>query len=165
MTEGPSFQEQYNKKGRPFEELAQQLICNTNNVTVILDVVHNHKECKFDFQTSDGIKYEVKADTRSKDTGNFYVEFKQSFNKGDSYTDSGIHDSDAQYWVLLYRDSFYVIPKTVLLEECINYQRKKCCKLGAVYTIGYIIPVEKIKAHATVMQIDSYPAELAQYMC
>lgn len=164
MTEGPSFNEQYNKKGRPFEELAQQLICKKNHVSVIVDVVHNHKEYKFDFQTSDGIKYEVKADTRSKDTKRFYVEFKQSC-KGSVYKDSGIHDSDAQYWILLYRDSFYVISKVDLLEECIKHERKACCKLGPVHTVGYIIPVEKLKPYATVMQIESYPPELAQYIC
>jgi len=164
MTNDTLFNEQYTKKGRPFGELAQQLICKHHDVAIMVDVVSNmYKEYKFDFQTSDGTSYEVKADTRSKDTGRFYVEFKQSY-KGKAYKNSGIHDTDAKYWILLYKDTFYVILASTLLEECIKHERKACCKLGSIHTMGYIIPVEKVRAHATEIQIDSYPPELAQYM-
>jgi hypothetical protein len=51
--------------------------------------------------------------------------------------------------------------KNLLLEERIKYQRKVCCKWGAVHTVGYTIPVKQVQPHASVIQMDSYPQELA----
>ena len=61
-------------------------------------------------------------------------------------------------------DYFYVISKVVLLGECINNNKKASCKLGAIHSMGYIVPVEKVKPDATVIPINTYPQESAQYM-
>ena len=58
--------------GRLCEKVAQAVICRTDNV--IVD--HERHNYTYDFQTSDGMKYEVKANKETKKWKTFYILLK-----------------------------------------------------------------------------------------
>ena len=64
------------KFGNSMEEKARNVIVNTYDVEISeITGGDNYKIKQYDFKTSDGIKYEVKGDRLSSQTGNFYIEY------------------------------------------------------------------------------------------
>ena len=57
----------------------------------------------YDFITSNGLKYEVKADKASEKHGNFFIEFLQ-FNKP-----SGISITESDYYIITDTKNYYLI--------------------------------------------------------
>ncbi|MFM7854044.1 MAG: hypothetical protein ACKO96_19520, partial [Flammeovirgaceae bacterium] len=55
--------------------------------------------------TSDGLKYEVKANKKSVEFETFFIETGQSINNGKRWSPfklSGLFTSEADYWLLLH---------------------------------------------------------------
>ena len=98
------------KKYQPYEELASEKICLLNSVSV-LNTCNNYK---YDFETSDGIKYEVKADEMSLRTNNFFIEFI-GYGKP-----SGITTTEAKFYILTDTKIYYLIDVDELKKICID---------------------------------------------
>ena len=132
------------KVGQKYEKIAQHIICQVNNVSVIeASDGTNYKNVMYDFKTSDNITYEVKGDKRSSETNNFFIEFEQSIRKA-PFIQSGVTSSDANYWMLLHNETFYVVPFNVLRQQAkqamSNDNNKKYCKKNPdVTTRGVVI--------------------------
>ena len=87
------------KQYQPYEEIASKKICVLNGVSV-LNTCNNYR---YDFQTSDNIKYEVKCDEASLKTGNFFIEFI-GYGKP-----SGITTKEAKFYILTDTKIYYLI--------------------------------------------------------
>ena len=92
------------RKYQPFEIIAGLKICKLNNVN-ILNTCNNNK---YDFQTDDNLKYEVKADAMSLKTNNFFIEF-YGYNKP-----SGIATTEANFYIITDTNIYYLIDVTKL---------------------------------------------------
>ena len=98
------------KKYQPYEELASEKICLLNSVSVL----NTCNTYKYDFETSDGIKYEVKADEMSLRTNNFFIEFI-GYGKP-----SGITTTEAKFYILTDTKIYYLIDVDELKKICID---------------------------------------------
>lgn len=92
------------KKYQPFEVLAGLKICKLNETT-ILNTCNNNK---YDFQTSDDFKYEVKTDEMSLKTNNFFIEF-MGYGKP-----SGIAITEAEFYIINDTIIYYLIDTDIL---------------------------------------------------
>lgn len=99
----------------------------------------NFKIMHHDFQTEDNIKYEVKLDISSTKTGNAFVEFLDG--KGH---DSGLNISDANYYIIISNDIYYMIGLEALKELI------KGCKIAQARdgTKGYLLKIDTLKGHS-----------------
>jgi len=142
------------KTGRKDEKIAQPLICQANNVSIISEQTDdNYGELKYDFQTSDGIKYEVKGGESSDKFHSFFIEFEQSI-KGKLYVPSGIADSEANYWMLKYKNTFYTIDRKILIQKCMSVGERRHSKQNPdVKTWGMIVSVEELRPFCTLYPI------------
>ena len=69
------------KIGQKYEDKCKVLICKLNNVSIIEEQTkNNYKYIHYDFKTSDGITYEIKADFMSDKTNNFLLNMKDIIN-------------------------------------------------------------------------------------
>jgi len=78
------------------------------------EVTRFNDDYKFDFITSDNIKYEVKTDVSSKKSINFYIEFEC---RGKA---SGIRISEADYYIVNDTFTYYLIKTEQLKIICKN---------------------------------------------
>jgi len=109
--------------GRFYEKVAQSVISRTNK----LSVDHERQDCLYDFQTCDGLKYEVKANKDTKKWKTFYIEMTQSIFDGytwSEYKPSGLKTAKADYWILLHGKLFYKITQTDLKVLILNNESK-----------------------------------------
>ena len=107
------------KESQIYEKRAAEKICVKNHV----EIDHFCENYKYDFQTSDGLKYELKHDKASIVTGNFFIEYASNDNP------SGITSTQANFYIIVSGDEYYLI-KTDDINEMI--QEKKYHKM--VYT-------------------------------
>ena len=133
------------KYGRKVELKAQEQIKQLFNASIILEQTKfNYKEVLFDFQTSDFITYEVKADRRSAETGNFFIEFA-GYGKP-----TGIKITTANRHIITYKDKFFMF-ETSKIKELIHKNNYRITstpdKNGK--TFGHLMPVKDIAPFAT----------------
>ena len=109
-----------------YETLAGERVCCRNNVKII-EICEN---ADYDFKTDDNITYEVKADSMSLKTNNFFIEYL-GYGKP-----SGIDITKANYYILTDTEKYYLIEtdKLKLLVE--NCSTRKTAD-GSTY--GYLI--------------------------
>ena len=109
-----------------YETLSAERVCRRNSVKII-EICEN---ADYDFKTSDGLTYEVKADSMSLKTGNFFIEF---IGYGQP---SGISISKSNYYILSDTEKYYLIETDklkLLVENCITR------KTADGSTFGYLI--------------------------
>ena len=88
--------------GQSTEKKAQELIKMLNNVSVIDEQTKdNFRTTKYDFMTSDLLKYEVKLDLMASQTNNHFCEFLDGFERS-----SGIATTEANYYIVFCSDIF-----------------------------------------------------------
>jgi hypothetical protein len=87
------------KRFQPYEVQASELIKKYKNVEIFKFCESN----KYDFKTSDGIKYEVKTEPSSIKTGNYFIEF-WAYGKP-----SGISVTKAHYYIFSDTINYYLI--------------------------------------------------------
>ena len=87
------------EKFQPYEVEAAQRIEKLNTVKVI----NFNNDNKYDFMTSDNLKYEVKTEPTSLKTCNFFIEFL-GYNKP-----SGITTTEADYYIISDTINYYLI--------------------------------------------------------
>ena len=116
--------------GQASEREGPKIICVRNNVTVVLTQDDtNYRTLHHDFETSDGLSYEVKADFASMRTGNIFVEHRNN------ETPAGISISTARYHIIL-SGGYYLI-STEQLKRMVVGCRQRSTPLG---TWGYLVP-------------------------
>lgn len=86
---------------------------------------------KFDFITTDNIKYEVKTDIMSKKTNNFFIEYS-GYGKN-----SGIKVSEANFYIITDSENYYLIDINILKNICNECAEIRQIKTSSTY--GYII--------------------------
>ena len=92
------------EKFKPFEIIAGDKICILNNTTI----KKINDDYKYDFETIDNIKYEVKTDMLVNKTNNFFIEF---IGRGKP---SGIDTTEAAYYILNDSVIYYLIDVQLL---------------------------------------------------
>ena len=97
------------KDGKIYERRAAKRISELRGVAVL----YSCDDYRYDFITSDNIKYEVKHDKASALTGNIFIE---CLSNGQP---SGILTTEAQYYIIVSDDIYYLI-LTDKLKQMIN---------------------------------------------
>jgi len=126
--ESYKFFQQQLKKYQPYEIEASARIIKLNNVNVI----NFNNDNKYDFITTDNLKYEVKTDEASRRTNNYFIEFS-GYGKP-----SGITTTESNYYIFSDTIEYYLI-STDKLKELIKTNTFKICKVKLNETYGYII--------------------------
>jgi hypothetical protein len=116
------------EKYKPYEIEASRRIKIKYNIDIKSFCDNN----KYDFITTDDIKYEVKTDEASKKTNNFFIEFS-GYNKP-----SGITTTESNYYILSNTIDYYLI-ETSKLKELIQNNTFKIVKVKTNDTYGYLI--------------------------
>ena len=126
------------KKFQPYEEEAAKRIEKINNVKVLNYCNDN----KYDFLTSDNIKYEVKTEPASLKTNNFFIEF-EGYGKP-----SGINTTEANYYIINDTITYYLISvdKLKLLIE-----HKPIIQTKDTKTSGRLIKTQIIKDNSIII--------------
>ena len=132
--------------GQLWEDKAKLFITQYKNVEVVEEQnKDNYSTMHYDFKTSDGISYEVKADKRSFSTGNFFIEYS-GYGKP-----TGIRITTADKHILTDEQQFYIIRTS----KIIKLLRDNTYKDGYVKgsdTWGSLIPKADIIKHARVFE-------------
>ena len=120
------------KKFQPYEVEAAQRIEKLNKVKVI----NFNDDNKYDFLTSDNLKYEVKTEPASIKTNNFFIEFL-GYNKP-----SGITTTEANYYIISDTINYYLISVDKLK---ILVENARIITTKDKLTYGYLIKTKLIK--------------------
>ena len=120
------------KKFQPYEVEAAQKIEKLNKVKVI----NFNDDNKYDFLTSDNLKYEVKTEPASIKTNNFFIEFL-GYNKP-----SGITTTEANYYIISDTINYYLISVDKLK---ILVENARIITTKDKSTYGYLIKTKLIK--------------------
>ena len=120
------------KKFQPYEVEAAQRIEKLNKVKVI----NFNDDNKYDFLTSDNLKYEVKTEPASIKTNNFFIEFL-GYNKP-----SGITTTEANYYIISDTINYYLISVDKLK---ILVENARIITTKDKSTYGYLIKTKLIK--------------------
>jgi hypothetical protein len=126
------------KKYKPYEETASEKICLLNSVSV-LNTCNNYR---YDFETSDNIKYEVKTDEMSLRTNNFFIEVV-GYGKP-----SGIATTEAKFYILSDTKIYYLIDVEALKKIIID---KPILTTRDGLTMGHIVKREIIKTNSIII--------------
>ena len=98
-----------------YEIIASEKICLLNNIKLI----KFNDDYRYNFKTSDEIKYEVKTDELSLKTNNLFIEF-ESYEKP-----SGVIISKSHYYIFCNTIDYYLIETQKLKEILSNIENKK----------------------------------------
>ena len=115
-----------------YEIIASEKICLLNNTQLI----KFNNDYRYDFKTSDKIKYEVKTDELSLKTHNLFIEF-ESYKK-----QSGISSTKAHYYIFSDTINYYLIETQKLKIILCNIENKKIVSTKDKQTFGYLIRKE-----------------------
>jgi len=126
------------KKYQPFEVVAGLKICKLNNVN-ILNTCNNNK---YDFQTDDNLKYEVKTDEMSIKTNNFFIEF------GGYDKPSGIAITEAEFYIINDTSIYYLID-VCLLKQLVKKARIFKTKDGK--TSGHLLSRDELQSNSKII--------------
>ena len=122
-----------------YEIIASEKVCLLNNTKLI----KFNNDYRYDFKTSDKIKYEVKTDELSLKTNNLFIEF-ESYKKP-----SGISISKSNYYIFCDTIDYYLIETQKLKEILSNIENKKIVCTHDKLTYGFLIKKQLICIHCT----------------
>ena len=120
-----------------YEIIASEKICLLNNIKLI----KFNDDYRYNFKTSDEIKYEVKTDELSLKTNNLFIEF-ESYKKP-----SGVIISKSHYYIFCNTIDYYLIETQKLKEILNNIENKKIVCTKNTFTYGFLVRKEVIFIH------------------
>ena len=126
------------KKYTPYELIAADKICLLKFVSVS-GICKNYK---YDFMTSDNIKYEVKTDIMSLKTDNIFIEF-MGYGKP-----SGIATTEANFYIINDTVNYYMI-SVIKLKQLVKNTRILNTKDGL--TSEFIISIKTLKENSKII--------------
>ena len=119
--------------GLIYEDKALQKILKYYGSNVKL--LNTNDDFKYDFELSNGLKFEVKADIKASITNNIFIEFLQ-FN-----ISSGIDKTTADHYIIIVPMNEYILIKTEIIKNLIDEKLYKFIieptKINN-FTAGYI---------------------------
>lgn len=127
------------EEAKQYEIQAGQLITKKFNI----EIMNFNDDYKYDFITTDHIKYEVKADKMALNTNNYFIEF-EGYGKA-----SGLSITEAHYYILSNTLKYYLITVDKLKYICNKYGIIKKVKINE--TFGFIIPSNKVIKHSELL--------------
>ena len=98
--------------GLIYEDKALQKILKYYGSNVKL--LNSNDDFKYDFELSNGLKFEVKADIKASITNNIFIEFLQ-FN-----ISSGIDKTTADHYIIIVSLNEYILIKTEIIKNLID---------------------------------------------
>jgi len=130
--------------GQYWEDKAKEFLKQNRHVEITAEQTsHNYQTMHFDFQTSDGMTYEVKADRMSVKTGNFFIEY-EGYGKP-----SGISITKAKKHIITDEQYFYII-RTRKLKQLIKDNNYNDGIVQCSNTKGRLVPKADIIEHSHV---------------
>lgn len=120
----------YNKNVKPYLKYEQEAAKRIEKIFNV-KIKNFNDDNKYDFITTDNIKYEVKTDVLSKKTNNFFIEFS-GYGKN-----SGITVTEANFYIITDTEKYYLININVLKNICNECEEIRQIKTSSTY--GYII--------------------------
>jgi hypothetical protein len=127
------------QEGAIYEKKASELICELNGVSLI----KFNNDYRYDFKTSDGLKYEVKADKVALKTKNFFIEF-EGYGKP-----SGIQTTKANFYILTNTKEYFKIDVNKLKILC--EQHGYTGKVNISKTYGHLLTHDIIKNNSLLL--------------
>ena len=100
-----------------------------------IKLLRTNDDFKFDFELSNGLKFEVKADIKASITNNIFIEYLQ-FN-----ISSGIDKTEADYYIIIVPLNEYILIETKKIKNLIDEKLYKFIiqpTKNNNYTAGYI---------------------------
>lgn len=91
-----------------------------------------------------GKTVEVKRDRRWSETGNLYIETKCWYQRTQSWEDSGISVTKADYWAFVLETGVIIVPTTIVSSAIFRYGRGITCRIPPNKSAGYLIKVENL---------------------
>lgn len=134
------------KIGLEFEKQAQELIIKHFNYKYSLKSICDNNA--YDFELTNGIKYEVKGDIKATLTNNIYIEYLQ-FDKP-----SGISTTEAHYYIIIVPNKCNLLIDVIKLKHLI--ETKQYFKVFYPnqynnFTCGYLFKLDKLIEHSTLI--------------
>ena len=129
--------------GDKYEWESQRRIIELNAVKIInVQNDDNYQYTHYDFKTSDGLTYEVKADLMSSKTNHFFIEYMGNAKP------SGILITQADKHILISDNKYYLID-TSQLKNLISSRKYRTVSTRDKSTHGYLFPVDDVIELAT----------------
>lgn len=92
-----------------------------------------------------GIKtVEVKRDRKWHITGNLYIEIMCWYQGTESWKDSGLTTSTAQYWAFVLNSSVLIVQFEVLVKAVSKYGKRTECNIEPNKSRGYLLSVDNL---------------------
>ena len=129
----------YKTKVKPYERYEREAAERIQKLNK-LEIVSFCNDNKYDFIDSLVIKYEVKYDRASNNTGNFYIEYN-GYGKL-----SGISTTEAQYYIITDGINYYLIRTDKLKSLCAQYGVIRTTK--DLKTFGCVINCDIVICHS-----------------
>ena len=95
---------------------------------------------------TNGKTVEVKRDRKWHETGNLYIEVECWYTSTQSWQDSGIKVTEADYWAFVLEESVLMIPTINVIRAINNYGRKITCEIPPNKSRGFLITVNDLLA-------------------
>lgn len=90
---------------------------------------------------TNGKKVEVKRDMRWAETGNVYIECYCYYQSTDSWEESGLLTSQADYWAFVLNETVLMLPYERVVKACLEFGKRIDCKIEPNPSRGYLVKV------------------------
>lgn len=91
-----------------------------------------------------GKRVEVKRDRKWSSTGNLYIEVKCWYMRSQSWEDSGLSVTKAEYWAFVLETGVLIVPTDTISKAIVKYGRGITCQIPPNKSMGYLIKVEDL---------------------
>jgi hypothetical protein len=91
-----------------------------------------------------GKTIEVKRDRRWYQTGNLYLEMQCWYKGTESWKDSGILVTKADYWAFVLKSSVLMVEFNVLVKAIAKHGKRVECNIEPNKSRGYLVSVENL---------------------
>jgi hypothetical protein len=88
-----------------------------------------------------GFTVEVKRDRRWTETGNLYIETHCWYNSEETWKESGLLVTKADYWAFVLNETVLMLPTKKVVEACLTYGKQAQCKIEPNPSRGYLVKV------------------------
>lgn len=91
-----------------------------------------------------GKTVEVKRDRKWSSTGNLYIETKCWYQRSQSWEDSGLAVTKAEYWAFVLEQGVLIVPTLLVSKAIYQFGRGITCQIPPNKSAGYLIKVEDL---------------------
>jgi hypothetical protein len=88
-----------------------------------------------------GFTVEVKRDRRWHETGNLYIETHCYYNTDNTWKESGISVTKADYWAFVLGKTVLMLPTKTVVLTCLAVGKSVQCKIEPNPSRGYLVKI------------------------